>query len=195
MAKKVFFSFDYRDVADFRANVVRQHWVTKPDRQISGYYDRSIWEAAETQGDIALKRLINAGLDGTSNICVLIGSRTHLRPWLRYELLKSFKTEKHIFGVHINSIKGKDGNTKIKGANPLDYLGVSFSDTGITVTLWEVKEVRWGEYTHIDGSSAYRRNEPVAQKYRGKFFKLSEFYSVYDWVDDDGFTNFSTWVG
>ena len=30
MAKRVFFSFYYLDVIDFRANVVRQHWLTKP---------------------------------------------------------------------------------------------------------------------------------------------------------------------
>lgn len=194
MAKKVFFSFDYRDVADFRANVVRQHWVTKPDRQISGYYDRSIWEAARTQGEVALKRLINAGLDGTSNTCVLIGSRTYERPWVRYELLKSFKTGKHLLGVHINGIKGKDGTTKIKGPNPLGYVGVSFSDSGMTCTMWEFNGTRWVQYTRIDGSPSYRL-DAVAQKYRGKFFELAEFYVVYDWIDDNGFTNFSTWVG
>jgi hypothetical protein len=41
MAKRVFFSFHYKDVADFRANVVRNHWLTKPDREICGYYDAS----------------------------------------------------------------------------------------------------------------------------------------------------------
>lgn len=29
MAKRVFFSFHYQDVIDFRANVVRQHKTTK----------------------------------------------------------------------------------------------------------------------------------------------------------------------
>ena len=63
MAKRVFFSFHYKDVADFRANVVRNHWTMKPDREICGYYDASIWESARKQGDIALKRLINEGLN------------------------------------------------------------------------------------------------------------------------------------
>lgn len=77
MAKRVFFSFHYKDVSDFRANVVRNHWQLQPDRKISGYYDASIWESAQKQGDIALKRLINKGLDQTSNTCVLIGSQTY----------------------------------------------------------------------------------------------------------------------
>lgn len=120
MAKRVFFSFHYKDVADFRANVVRNYWMTKPDREICGFYDASIWESAQKQGDVALKRLINGGLEQTTNTCVLIGSQTYERPWVRYELLKSFKRGNNLFGVHINSIKSKDGTTKIKGPNPLE---------------------------------------------------------------------------
>lgn len=192
MAKRVFFSFHYKDVAEFRANVVRQHWVTKPNREISGYYDKSIWETAQTQGDIALKRLINAGLDGASTTCVLIGTQTYERPWVRYELLKSFKMGKHIFGVHINSIASKDGRTKIKGPNPLEYVGVKFSDSGLTATLLEYRSDRWREYEKIDGSASFRVE--VAQKYRGNSFRLSELFSVYDWVSDRGFENFAQWA-
>lgn len=193
MAKRVFFSFHYKDVADFRANVVRNHWITKSDRKICGYYDASIWEAAQKQGDVALKRLINAGLDQTSNTCVLIGSQTFERPWVRYELLKSFKKGNHIFGVHINSIRAKNCQTKIKGANPLEYVGVSFSDSGLKATLWEKTNGKWFEYKKIDGSASYQFE--VEQKYRGNGYNLSQFYSVYDWVTDNGFNNFSTWVG
>lgn len=193
MAKRVFFSFHYKDVAEFRANVVRNHWITKPDREICGYYDASIWETAKKQGDMALKRLINGGLEQTSNTCVLIGSQTYQRPWVRYELLKSFKKGNHILGVHINSIKCKNGQTKIKGPNPLEYVGVSFSDSGLTATLWEKKNGKWNEYDKIDGAASYRVE--VAQKYRGNGYNLANFFGTYDWVADDGFNNFATWVG
>lgn len=193
MAKRVFFSFHYQDVIDFRANVVRNHWMTKPDREICGYYDASIWESAQKQGDAALKRLINGGLEQTTNTCVLIGSQTYERSWVRYELLKSFKRGNNLFGVHINSIKSKDGITKIKGPNPFEYVGVTFSDSGLTATLWEKMNDKWVEYDKIDGSASYRVE--VAQKYRGKGYNLARFYSVYDWVADDGFNNFAGWVG
>lgn len=194
MAKRVFFSFHYKDVAEFRANVVRNHWMTKPDREICGYHDASIWESARKQGDVALKRLINGGLDMTSTTCVLIGSQTYERPWVRYELLKSFKKGNRMFGVHINSIKSKDGQTKIKGPNPLEYVGVSFSESGLTATLWELNDGKWGEYDNLDGSPSFRIDE-VARKYRGKGYSLGEFYNTYDWVSDSGFQNFSDWVG
>lgn len=192
MAKRVFFSFHYKDVQDFRANVVRNHWLTS-DREICGYYDASIWESAQKTGAVALKRLINAGLDQTSNTCVLIGSETYERPWVRYELLKSLKKGNKIFGVHINSIKGKDRVTKAQGRNPLEYVGVSFSESGLTATLWEKVGGKWIEYIEIDGTSSYRTQ--VAEAFHGKSFNLGQLCSVYDWVDDDGFENFADWVG
>lgn len=51
--------FHYQDVIDFRANVVRNHWLTKPDREEAGFFDASIWEKAKKTGALALKRLGN----------------------------------------------------------------------------------------------------------------------------------------
>jgi hypothetical protein len=192
MARKVFFSFHYQDVIDFRANVVRNHWLTKPDREAAGFYDASIWESAKKQGDIALKGLINGGLDNTSNTCILIGSLTYARHWVRYEILKSVKRGNHLFGVHVNSIKGKDGLTKLPGANPLDYVGVTFSVSGKEATLWESIAGDWVKYDKIDGSATYSVN--VDEQYRNKGFKLSKWYPVYGWNTNNGFTNFSNWL-
>lgn len=193
MAQRVFFSFHYHDVANFRANVVRNHWRSKPNREICGYYDASIWETAKTQGDIAIKRLINNGLGQTSNTCVLIGTETYSRKWVRYELLKSFKRGNNIFAVHINSIKGKDSLTKPLGLNPLLYVGVTFSSTGDSATLWEKENNQWIQYDKIDGRATY--NTHVDSKYWGKGYNLSNFFKTYDWVSDDGFLNFKNWVG
>lgn len=89
MAKRVFFSFHYQDVIDFRANVVRKHWRTKSDRKDAGFFDASIWETAKRTSSLALKRLINSELQNTSVTVVLIGSGTYARRWVRYEIIKS----------------------------------------------------------------------------------------------------------
>ena len=192
MAKRVYFCFHYQDVIDFRANVVRNHWMTKPDREEAGYFDASVWESAWRQGDVALKQLINGALENTSNTCVLIGSETYARPWVRYELLKSFRRGNHLFGVHINSIKAKDGSVKALGPNPLEYVGVTFSADGSTATLWEKIGGKWAKYDQIDGTADYAFQ--VAQQYRDKGFNLGQWYKVYDWNLDDGYNNFSSWV-
>ncbi|WP_181678543.1 TIR domain-containing protein, partial [Escherichia coli] len=77
MAKRVFFSFHYQDVSDFRANAVRNHWLTKSDRESAGYFDASVWEESKKKGDVALKKLINGALVNTSNTCILVGSNTY----------------------------------------------------------------------------------------------------------------------
>ncbi|QNV68284.1 TIR domain-containing protein [Pseudomonas sp. CFA] len=192
MAKRVFFSFHYQDVIDFRANVVRNHWMTKPDRETAGYFDASVWETAKKQGEIALKRLINGALENTSNSCILVGSETYARPWVRYEIMKSFRRGNHMLGIHVNSVKGKDGFTKKLGPNPFLYLGVSYSQDGKTGTLWEKVKGEWVKYERIDGSATFAAN--VGSESRGKGFNLSHFYKIYDWSADDGYNNFSSWL-
>jgi hypothetical protein len=194
MAKRVFFSFHYQDVYDFRVNVVRNHWLTKPNCSEAGFFDASIWESAKKTSSIALKRLINSEIQNTSVTCILIGSHTWSRPWVRYEIFKSYKRGNHIIGVHINSIRGKDKRTKNIGLNPLDFLGVSFSLNGLYATLIEYINGKWLEYTEIDGRSTCRLSKPISSSYRGQAYQLSYFYNVYDWVKDRGYYNFSNWV-
>src|SRR5579872_4402797 len=194
MANRVFFSFHYQDVIDFRANVVRQHWLTKPDREAAGFFDASIWGNAKLVGDVGIKRVINAGLNGTTVTCALIGSNTYARRWVRYEIMKSFRRGNSLFAVHINSIRGRDQRTKPRGLNPLSQLGVTYSDSGLTATLWEKVKGEWRKYVEIDGSASYQVSD-VGPQYRGKGFNLAGWYPEYDWVADDGYRNFSSWVG
>ena len=51
MARRVYFSFHYEDVITFRANVVRNHGLTK-EVGTSGFFDASIWEDAELHGGV-----------------------------------------------------------------------------------------------------------------------------------------------
>ena len=104
---------------------------------------------------------------------MLIGSQTYARPWVRYEILKSFCKGNSILAVHINPIRGKNQLSKLKGPNPLSHLGVTFSETGLTSTLWETVNGEWKQYGEIDGSASYQTGG-VAQEYRGKGFNLAQ---------------------
>ncbi len=193
MAKKVFFSFHYQDVIDFRANVVRNHWRLKLDRQSAGYFDKSVWEEAEAKSDIGLKRLINGALTGCSTTCVLIGTHTYARRWVQYEIMKSFRDGKKVIGVHINSIKDKNQVVKIKGANPFSSLGVTYSSSGLTATLKVARGDKWYDYTDIDGTASFQTGG-VPSRFHGQGYNLTEFCPVFDWVSQDGYNNFGTWV-
>ena len=191
MAKRVFFSFHYQDVIDFRANVVRNHWLTKPDRDDAGFFDASIWEKAKRTSPLALKRLINSELQYTSVTTVLIGSETYARRWVRYEIAKSMAKGNKLLGVHINSIKGRNKRTKNLGPNPFDYLAYQYSDNGRKLSIYEWKNRKWIQYQDLAPYSL-KTTAPVLK--RGKLYKLSSLYRVYNWVRNDGYNNFSKWV-
>jgi hypothetical protein len=190
MAKKVFFSFHYQDVIDFRANVVRNHGNFKLNKDEAGFYDSSIWEEAKKTSNIALKRLINKGIQNTSNTCVLVGTETFQRPWVRYELLKSFKKGNHILAVHINGIKCKNAKTKNLGKNPLNYVGIYAKDKNSYHLIYKESN-QWYYYTEIDGTSKINIKHSLDLNTN---IPLSKFYKIYKWNADDGYNNFKDWV-
>ena len=96
MSRRVFFSFDYADIMN--ANIVRNSGEFKPTSE-TGFYDKSLWEEAETKGEAALQKLIDDGLSNTSVTCFLIGEKTYERPWCKYELAKSIEDGKGILGI------------------------------------------------------------------------------------------------
>lgn len=191
MAKRVFFSFHYQDVIDFRANVVRNHWVLKDDREAAGFFDASIWEEKKKLGDTALKNLISEGLRNTSNSCVLVGTETYKRPWVKYEIFKSIAVGNHLFAVHINSIKGRDQKIKSLGTNPFDWLGLKFNSDGTIATPIEYNGKDWVTYSKHD---PIKLKSPRDKGDWNNSYKLSKWYKLYDWSSDDGYNKFSSWV-
>jgi len=188
MAKQVFFSFHYEDVETFRANVVRNHDMTK-ESGTAGFFDASIWEDAELHGDDSVKRLINKNLENTSVTCALIGSETWKRRWVRYEILKSYDRGNALFGVHINGVRDRNQQTFSQGKNPFDFLGFVISNDGQKRTYYEHDGTAWKIYSDLPPTTI-----GYEQKYWGKGFRLSDWVRCYDWVNDDGYNNFPTWV-
>ena len=136
MARRVYFTFHYRDVASFRANVVRKSWVTKPDREEAGFFDASLWEEAKKKGGEAIERMINKALKGTSVTVVLIGAETSSRKWVKYEIKKSHERGNGILGVYIHNIKDKDGRTDKKGDDHFDE--IAKDENGNSVYFWQL---------------------------------------------------------
>jgi hypothetical protein len=188
MAKRCFFSFHYQDVIDFRANVVRNHNITKNDN--GGFFDASIWESSRKKGEATLKNLINAELNNTSVTVALIGSQTYARRWVRYELMKSVERGNKLLGVHINSFNDRHGVVKPQGPNPLDYLGIQISADGKTGRPTEWDGAQWVYYGDL---GSFPINEQPSAK-RTKNFQLSHWFRTYDWILDEGYDNFEGWI-
>ena len=108
MARKVFFSFKYEDVS--RAMVVRNSNVIKSDEK-AGFIDKADFEAVKKQGDQAIKNWIDNQLKGTTVTVVLVGAKTNLSKWVKYEIDQSIKQGNGLLGINISMIKDLNGNT------------------------------------------------------------------------------------
>lgn len=105
--RHVFFSFHYgKDV--FRANQVRNSWVTKGSFTEAGFVDSADFEKVKRGGDSSIKKWIDKQLVGTSVTVVLIGEDTLSRKYVKYEIMKSLEKGNGIIGVHIDWLKDKD---------------------------------------------------------------------------------------
>ena len=122
MARSTFFSFHYKNDV-WRANTVRNSWVTKPDRDAAGFIDSAAFEKREKDGEEAVKKWIDAQLGGTSVTVVLIGTETSERQYVKYELQKSYARGNGLLGIYIHNIKDQKGNTSTKGSNQFGEIG------------------------------------------------------------------------
>jgi hypothetical protein len=130
--RKAFFSFHYDDI--MRVNVVRNAWkIDHPDNALMrSFQDSSLWESRKLEGDEAVKRLIRDGVEYTSAVCVLIGTDTWVRRWVRYEIARAIIDGRALLGVHLNSIRHHQTKTPhTRGLNPLDFMAVGKVQTGV----------------------------------------------------------------
>lgn len=95
MARRVFFSFKYKDVS--RAMVVRNSWVTQ-GKEAAGFVDAADFEKIKRQGDPAIKRWIDNQLNGTSVTVMLVGKYTCNSRWVKYEIQKSIEIGNGLLG-------------------------------------------------------------------------------------------------
>lgn len=189
MSRSVYFSFHYQDVIDFRANVVRNSGKFR--QKGAKFRDSSIWEESEEKQIKKIKSLIDDELKRSSVTCVLIGSDTYSRRFVRYELIKSFEMKKGQVGVGINWIKGKDGNTKFwPGENPFNYLALKVSKDGKTIDFFEKKDRSWIAFKDLQTI----KNSHFKENNFGSEFRLSEFYKQYSYDWDNGKVHFPSWI-
>lgn len=115
MARRVFFSFDYRYV--WQVNQIR----SMPNiigTAAAGFQDASLWEEAKKKGEKTIKAMIDKALQNTSVtvVCVMYGTAS--RKYINYEIDKSLERGNGLVAVQIHHLKDKNGNTGYPGAIP-----------------------------------------------------------------------------
>jgi hypothetical protein len=104
MARRTFFSFHYTPDC-WRAWNVRNSWVVAGEAEDRGFFDSSVFEASKKEGDDNLKRFLREGLENTSVTCVLAGTNTWARRWVRYEIARSITKGNGLFTVDIHGVR------------------------------------------------------------------------------------------
>jgi len=142
--RRVFFSFHY-ETDIWRASNVRKSGALDAVAR-AGFSDGSLWEKAKKEGDSEIRRLIQAGLHGTSVTAVLIGAETANRSWVDYEIRESIKRGNGLLGIRINGIKDQDGRRSARGPVPS-----ALREGGYSLHDWDRAQVgRWIERAAID---------------------------------------------
>lgn len=92
---------------------------------VPSFVDSSLWERRKLESPESIKALIRDGVINTSVVCVLIGTETWLRRWVRYEIARSVVDGKGLLAVDINGINHhRDRVPHQRGSNPLDWMGI-----------------------------------------------------------------------
>jgi len=180
MARHTFFSFHYyNDV--MRAQIVKNAWVTQ-DRVDSGFFDKSAFEKTKNESPDNLRRFLSTKLDGISVTCVCAGSETYLRPWVRYEILRSMQLGKGLLGVYLDQVKCAKsvrlGGTGFdyRGQNPFDYLALTRKDG--KVFWWELVNNNWESYKEVP--TAWESDLPYDFGTSASM-RLSNLFTVYNY--------------
>ncbi|QIK95582.1 TIR domain-containing protein [Sphingomonas sp. HDW15A] len=190
MARRTFFSFHYApDV--WRAWNVRNSWVVQNSRESQGFFDSSVFESKKRESEDALKRFLTAGLSNTSVTCVLVGTETASRRWVRYEIARTVLKGNGLLAVDIHGVKNKDGKTSTKGANPLASMGLYLANGSIYLAEYSGgKWVKYSDYTLAIPARDLWLPAPTSST----VIPLSNHCERYDYCTQDGYNKLAGWI-
>jgi MTH538 TIR-like domain (DUF1863) len=186
--RRVFFAYHYKaDVQ--RAQVVSKSWITKPDRESAGFLNNLEFEKKQRQDKELLKQFLSDAMKGCSVTAVLIGTETARRPWVRYELIRSFQQGRGLLGIYVHNINDFNGKTAEQGHNP--FGSIAYSVAAGRVSWYEYTIYGWQPYTEVPTVAAGDLPYPLRE---GDYNLFSALFPVYWWYGGDGYTNLGAWV-
>lgn len=189
MTHRTFFSFHYQEDV-WRVWNVRNCGAIRKDQE-EGFYDSSVFEASQKESDEALKSFLRNGLKNTSVTCILAGQYTAARRWVRYEIVRSVLKGNGLLTVDIHGVKNKEKELGVKGANPLDEVGVYLSNGKIYFAERKSGQwVKYSDYTSAIPASDLWFDAPTSTD----VVKLSKHYMRYDFAAQNGRENIASWI-
>lgn len=166
-------------------------WVGKPDHIDVGFFDNSVFEASKRVNEDSLKNFLRKGLENTSVTCVLTGTDTWQRRWVRYEIARSILKGNGLLTVHIDGIRDRYGYTSSRGYDPLAQMGLY--RTGGSIYLAEWKGGTWVKYSDYTLAIPERDLWFAAPK-TDNVVQISNHCMAYDYAQQRGHANIGGWI-
>jgi hypothetical protein len=204
--RKAFFSFHFDDI--MRVNNVRNTWkITHPDSSSNrSFYDSSLWEDRKLVSPEGIKQLIRAGVLGTSAVCVLAGSMTWDRRWVKYEIARAVIDGRGVLTVHLNGINHhQTKGPHSLGLNPLAHMGVAKLQPNKPLPpqyyLYQMKLVpdgyggvieQWSRYS--DYTAPVKKPAWLTDPSVDHVIPLSADAAEYDYEEDHGHRYIGSWI-
>ena len=142
MAKSIFYSFHYdRDV--HRVQLVRNINSIDGAPSLNGQE----WETVRRQNQATVQGWIDSQMNYKKAVVVLIGQETSKRPWVKYEIERSWGMKKPLLGIRIHGLASMNDGADRIGGNPFDAAGLS------GVPIFDPTKTDW--YGNIDTKATY----------------------------------------
>jgi hypothetical protein len=132
--RKIFYSFHFANDV-MRVQQVRNMGVVEGNTPVSP----NVWEEVKKKGNAAIETWIDDNMKGKSCVIVLIGTDTHKRPWVEYEMKKAWKDGKAILGIHVHNLTCPNNGKCAMGKNPFDSITFKRGDTVIVPKVYNPK--------------------------------------------------------
>ena len=135
MAKRqIFYSF-YFDNDVMRVQQVRNMGVVEGNTPVSA----NSWEEVKRNGSNAVEKWIDDNMKYRSCVMVLIGTETHKRPWVKYEIEKAWKDGKGLLGIHVRNLNCPNNGTCAKGRNPFEQFTFTLRGEVVVPKVYDPK--------------------------------------------------------
>lgn len=164
------------------------------------FFDSSLWESRKLEGDEALKRMIREGVQNTSVVCVLIGTETWKREWVRYEIARSVIDRKGLLAIDINGLNHhRLGAPHARGHNPLSFMAVGKMRDGtyrLFERRWDIANGEWmfGWFRYAKYTGSVELPEYLADPDIDYVSALDNGTTRYDFVQQQGSRKIGEWI-
>lgn len=127
MVRRCFYSFHYKNDV-WRTAQVRNIGKVEGNKPTSDNH----WEEITKGGDKAIQKWIDAEMLGRTCTIVLVGTETAGRPWINYEIKKSWERRLGVTGIYVNGLLDSNREVSRKGNNPFNDFSVGSRNTSLS---------------------------------------------------------------